>query len=306
MVKLDLVILFIPVLLSKAAIEFVQPLPAKVEGILNKNFTLSCRAVGEYPLNTFWIKNGEPVYDKKTWTLVRKAELKFSPVHREDAGKYACIVQTRNERQSLSTQLIVASPPNKLVNVSVHATTILATVSWHVVDDDGYAITSINIGYRQVHSEPKTKWHRPVPEHISPVTHQFDIFKLKPNTTYELKIWACNKWGSGDEVYVKFVTAKETDPIELARNILAEGDENAVKAWILAVLMVLGTIIVLCIASSILLYQEWKLAKPADERFYEDDLDVLDEKLKLINNFSDNLKMHQYWVNYDGHQQFSY
>lgn len=66
--------------------------------------------------------------------------------------------------------MFAAAPP-RLVNVTVHPSTILALLRWDVEDTGGYPLTHITVQYRLKHSypdQPPDEWHRIIPGRISP------------------------------------------------------------------------------------------------------------------------------------------
>lgn len=272
MLKSDIFFLFIPVLLGEGSIDFLRPLPIRVEASLYDNVTLSCAAVGERPLHTLWTKDGQPIVDRATWTLAHQGELHLSKVHREDAGRYTCIVQNPRDKQTLSTTLVITAPPGRLANVSVYPSmpATVATISWHPGEAGGAPIVNFSLLYHQVEPFLEPVWRHPVPRHLSPVMRQVDIFNLKPNCSYELKMWANNRVGSGEPTYIHFTTIKPADQLELVRHMLAGSDEYTVTAWVLAVSLVMGTIVMLCIASCWLIYKDWKHSLRNGDHYYED------------------------------------
>lgn len=65
-------------------------------------------------------------------------------------------------------EIIILAPPGKLQNVSVHPSTVVATVRWHVENDGGYPITNFTLLYRPTHANASESWHLPQPVHVSP------------------------------------------------------------------------------------------------------------------------------------------
>lgn len=74
------------------------------------------------------------------------------------------------------------APPPKLVNVSVHASTVVALLSWDVEDTGGYPITHFTAQYRLKHSypdHPPDNWHRVIRGRISPtVVSSFNVVAI--------------------------------------------------------------------------------------------------------------------------------
>lgn len=65
------------------------------------------------------------------------------------------------------------APPPRLVNVTVHPSTILALLRWDVEDTGGYPITQFTVQYRLRNTppdQPPDSWHNVVPGHIGPST----------------------------------------------------------------------------------------------------------------------------------------
>ncbi|CAL4168442.1 unnamed protein product, partial [Meganyctiphanes norvegica] len=106
-------------------------------------------------------------------------------------------------------------PPDPPTNVSVHASTVLAVVSWHQnlepdYEENIYAPkTTIYLRYRSLEED---NWQS-LPTPIGPQQHQADIYKLTPNTTYEFQLWSKNIYGESEEVSVLATTNQQTTDV---------------------------------------------------------------------------------------------
>ena len=80
---------------------------------------------------------------------------------------------------------VLLAPPPKLVNVSVHPSTVVATIKWHVSDDGGYQIEYFTLVYRPLGPNASQEWVYPSPVHISPISVSLvRIYGLGFNNAY--------------------------------------------------------------------------------------------------------------------------
>ncbi|XP_022251501.1 uncharacterized protein LOC111087806 isoform X4 [Limulus polyphemus] len=106
----------------------------------------------------------------------------------------------------------IHAPPSKLTNVTVHPSTVVATVRWHLISDGGYPVTHFTLLYYPlVPSSNKTR-QLPLPVHISPAARQFFIYHLYPATQYVFRIWATNRLGPGEASTVQATTVRPISP----------------------------------------------------------------------------------------------
>ncbi|XP_022251502.1 contactin-1a-like isoform X5 [Limulus polyphemus] len=107
---------------------------------------------------------------------------------------------------------LIKAPPSKLTNVTVHPSTVVATVRWHLISDGGYPVTHFTLLYYPlVPSSNKTR-QLPLPVHISPAARQFFIYHLYPATQYVFRIWATNRLGPGEASTVQATTVRPISP----------------------------------------------------------------------------------------------
>lgn len=205
-----------------------------------------------------WLKNGQKLPSELKWRIheTENGILIFTSLEKLDEGNYTCHAENHFDILNLSMQIIIQTPPDKLVDVSVHPSTVVATVRWRVSDDGGYPITHFTLMYRPLHSNNSNAWHLPFPVHISPVARQFFVYHLKPGTDYMFRLWANNKLGPGEATVVQASTAKPLDPPEVIQRMLANSDDFSSAAWMVAISMVMGTVLILSCLSCILIYKE--------------------------------------------------
>lgn len=109
---------------------------------------------------------------------------------------------------------VPTAPPARLCNVTVHPSTVVATVRWHLTRDGGYPITHFTLAYQAVHWMAHNG-SMPGPRqdvHISPAARQFFVYHLEPGTLYMFRLWASNRLGPGEATTVYASTASPRDP----------------------------------------------------------------------------------------------
>ncbi|XP_054706760.1 neural cell adhesion molecule 1-A-like [Uloborus diversus] len=240
-----------------AALKVVSPLPSLTEADIGSEVILSCNVSGEPRPKIFWLRNGRTLPSQNlTWEYPnrKKNVLVSGAVLPGDSGNYTCLASNLYDFIRLDTKLLVKTPPAKLQNVSVHPSTILATVRWHVENDGGYPITNFTLLYRPAGTNEST-WHFPQ-LHISPASRQLFVYLLKPGTKYTFKMWANNKLGSGEPVSVQATTSKQIDPPELLGKILIDAENIGSTTWLAAICMVAATVLLLSLLSCALIYRE--------------------------------------------------
>lgn len=60
-------------------------------------------------------------------------------------------------------------------------------------------------------TEEKVEWERLDPHHITPNARQLEVYHLKPNTSYQFRIFATNDVGSGP---YSVITARTVEPTQ--------------------------------------------------------------------------------------------
>lgn len=61
------------------------------------------------------------------------------------------------------------------------------------------------------YSNDLVEWERLDPHHITPNARYLEVYHLKPNTSYQFRIWATNEVGAGE---VSTITAKTIEPTQ--------------------------------------------------------------------------------------------
>lgn len=60
-------------------------------------------------------------------------------------------------------------------------------------------------------SEDEKAWLRVEPNHITPNARYLEVFHLKPNTSYQFRIWANNEVGAGEKLMTSATTVAPTE-----------------------------------------------------------------------------------------------
>ncbi|KAH9632896.1 hypothetical protein HF086_002718 [Spodoptera exigua] len=136
---------------------------------------------------------------------------------------------------SLST----AEPP-PLVNVTVHASTILALILWNVAGDGGHPIIDFTAQYR------------------SAAPRQVDVYHLDTNASYWFRVWATNALGPGPPVEVLATTLYSDQEAELYKHFFSGAEQFDTRTWVAAVCVVMGTLVVLAAGTCAVLCREWR------------------------------------------------
>lgn len=66
-------------------------------------------------------------------------------------------------------------------------------------------------GFYPNNTEEKVEWERLDPHHITPNARQLEVYHLKPNTSYQFRIWATNDVGAGP---ASVITARTVEPTQ--------------------------------------------------------------------------------------------
>lgn len=98
------------------------------------------------------------------------------------------------------------------------ATTIIAVISWEVWRNRTGGAPIIDFtaemrrepGFYLNGTEEKVVWERLDPHHIAHNARQLEVYHLKPNTTYQFRIWATNEVGAGDMYTISARTVEPT------------------------------------------------------------------------------------------------
>lgn len=60
-------------------------------------------------------------------------------------------------------------------------------------------------------SEETVEWEQLDPRHITPNARQLEVYHLKPNTSYQFRMWATNEAGAGE---ISTITARTVEPTQ--------------------------------------------------------------------------------------------
>ncbi|ENN72529.1 hypothetical protein YQE_10869, partial [Dendroctonus ponderosae] len=196
---------------------FLQAKAATVKRVsvdLGKNVTIKC------PLNNsrdvMWEREGREPGRNTKMTVLESGSMFLATVDRSDSGIYSCIrendvkdirgkvnVTVRMADQAAAYRCSLIAPPPPLV-VSIKCSTILVLVLWQVIGTGGYPISYFGAQYRPAFIN--TSWIPISPNHIMPSSRQIEVYSLRPNTTYEFRMWATNQLGKSPVTYVLATT----------------------------------------------------------------------------------------------------
>ncbi|XP_026327694.1 uncharacterized protein LOC113235985 [Hyposmocoma kahamanoa] len=185
----------------------------------------------------------------------------------QDSGLYECGVE--NETAFMDrVNLTVRTEPPPLVNVTVHASTILALILWNVAGDGGHPIIDFTAQYRSATPingslEP---WRAISPNHISPNSRQIDVYHLDTNASYSFRVWATNALGPGPPVEVVATTLYSDQDAELYKHFLEGAETFDTRTWLAAVCVVMGTLCVLAAGTCAVLCREWRRSESGEEQ----------------------------------------
>uniref|UniRef100_A0A1B6CS62 Fibronectin type-III domain-containing protein n=1 Tax=Clastoptera arizonana TaxID=38151 RepID=A0A1B6CS62_9HEMI len=223
-----------------------------------QNIFLPCgeEAIESYRVS--WVRDGRDDNQTPRRSIFNNGSLFISDITRHDAGIYEC-QGIEDEIIRSKVKLVVRTPPPPLVNVTVHACTILASIRWEVEDTGGYPIDYFKAQFRLKHTpddQLADPWHPVVPEHISSSASQIDVYHLEPNSTYIFQVWAVNKLGQGEVFETDATTQHNNEEIELGRHLLEGAETFDTRVWVAAVAIVMGTLVVLALGTCYALYRE--------------------------------------------------
>ncbi|XP_020706160.2 Down syndrome cell adhesion molecule-like protein 1 homolog isoform X2 [Athalia rosae] len=232
---------------------------------LGQNLTLSC-AQADVLLKSgnssgvMWVREGREDAQVPRLKVEANGALQLIDVSADDAGIYSCTMDEDSDALKARINVLVRSPPPALHNVWVKPSTILANILWEVAGTGGYPIIDFTAEYRLKSTSDGTPedWKPIIPTHIPPNSRQIDVYHLEPNTTYSFRVWATNQLGRGEIVEVEGHTHHSVEELELARHLLAGVENFDTRAWVAAVGIVMGTLLVLGLGTCYLLYRECK------------------------------------------------
>ncbi|XP_073955937.1 protein turtle homolog A [Choristoneura fumiferana] len=240
------------------------------------NVTIPCGGLLTLPTpNVQWVYKGNRTHHE----VLLDGSLVLLNVRVDYAGVYECSVE--NETAFVDRiNVTVRTEPPPLVNVSVHASTILALILWSVAGDGGHPIIDFTAQYRSAAPvngslEP---WRPISPNHISPNSRQIDVYHLDTNASYWFRVWANNALGAGPPVEVLATTLFTDQEAELYKHFFTGTEGFDTRTWLAAVCVVMGTLTVLAAGTCAVLCREWR----RDE--YSDDQDVMELVPNIILN----------------------
>ncbi|CAN7986850.1 unnamed protein product [Ixodes hexagonus] len=237
--------------------------PGVVQGDLGSGLTLQCSLASgrRWPKRVLWQKDGRGLGPELSWTLHQSGgALVSTALLQSDEGDYSCGMD--NGRAWPSTRLVIRTPPGRLSNVTVHPSTVVATVRWHVSQDGGYPISHFSLAYQPaLPAASSTPRGMPLPVHISPAARQFFVYHLQPGTAYVFRMWASNRLGPGEPSTVYASTASPGGTSSERRLLGSEGREDlSTAAWVLS--LVTGALLVLSCISCLLTHRNPGKCKP--------------------------------------------
>uniref|UniRef100_A0A147BPM3 Putative contactin-5-like isoform 1 n=1 Tax=Ixodes ricinus TaxID=34613 RepID=A0A147BPM3_IXORI len=242
-----------------------QAAPGVVRGDLGSGLTLQCNVASgrRWPRRVLWQKDGRGLGSGLSWTLHEpRGTLVSTALLESDAGDYSCGLD--DGRAWPSTRLVIRTPPARLSNLTVHPSTVVATVRWHVSQDGGYPISHFSLAYQPAHQSPAANGSLrgpPLPVHISPAARQFFVYHLQPGTAYVFRMWASNRLGPGEPSTVYASTASPRGASSERRLLTGEGGEDlSTAAWVLS--LVTGTLLVLSCVSCLLTSRRQDVPEP--------------------------------------------
>ncbi|XP_026738743.1 uncharacterized protein LOC113501733 [Trichoplusia ni] len=240
------------------------------------NVTIPCSGVDSLPSpNVQWVHRGNRTHHE----VLSDGSLLLTNMGLEDAGLYECSVE--NETAYVDrVNLTVRTEPPPLVNVTVHASTILALILWNVAGDGGHPIIDFTAQYRSAAPVNGTlePWRPISPNHISPNSRQVDVYHLDTNASYWFRVWATNALGPGPPVEVLATTLYSDQEAELYKHFFSGAEQFDTRTWVAAVCVVMGTLLVLAAGTCCVLCREWR------RHDYAEDQDVMELVPNIILN----------------------
>ncbi|XP_034832046.1 cell adhesion molecule DSCAM [Maniola hyperantus] len=228
------------------------------------NVTIPCGGLLVIPPpNVQWVHRGNRTHHE----VLQDGSITLTRVAVDDEGLYECSVE--NETAYIDrVNLTVRTEPPPLINVTVHASTILAIILWNVAGDGGHPIVDFTAQYRSAAPvngslEP---WRPISPNHISPNSRQIDVYHLDTNASYWFRVWANNVLGPGPPVEVLATTLYSDPEAELMKHFLAGAESFDTRTWVAAVCVVMGTLAVLAAGTCAVLCREWRRTDYSEEQ----------------------------------------
>ncbi|XP_026488175.2 uncharacterized protein LOC113394920 [Vanessa tameamea] len=227
------------------------------------NVTIPCGSLLKLPTNVQWVYRGNRTHHE----VLGDGSLLLKKVGLDDEGLYECGVE--NETAYVDrVNLTVRTEPPPLVNVTVHASTILAIILWNVAGDGGHPIMDFTAQYRSAApiNDSLEPWRPISPNHISPNSRQIDVYHLEPNASYWFRVWANNVLGPGPPVEVLATTLYSDQEAELYKHFLEGAETFDTRTWVAAVCVVMGTLAVLAAGTCAVLCREWRRSDYSEEQ----------------------------------------
>ncbi|XP_032516976.2 cell adhesion molecule DSCAML1 [Danaus plexippus] len=240
------------------------------------NVTIPCGGLLVVPpTNVLWVHRGNRTHHE----VLKDGSLFLKQVAVEDEGLYECGVENETA-YSDRVNFTVRTEPPPLVNVTVHASTILAIILWNVAGDGGHPIVDFTAQYRSAApvNDSLEPWRPISPNHISPNSRQIDVYHLDPNASYWFRVWANNVLGPGPPVEVLATTLYSDQEAELYKHFLEGAETFDTRTWVAAVCVVMGTLFVLAAGTCAVLCREWRRSD------YNEDQDVIELVPNIILN----------------------
>lgn len=124
-----------------------------------------------------------------------------------------------NVTQCKKLSSLIMNQPGAVGTFRARATTIIAVLMWEFWKNrtGGSPIIDFSAEMRRVpgfylnNTEELVEWERLDPHHITPNARYLEVYHLKPNTSYQFRIWANNEVGSG---LVSTITARTVEPTQ--------------------------------------------------------------------------------------------
>lgn len=114
---------------------------------------------------------------------------------------------------------LIMKQPGAVGTFRARATTIIAVLMWEFWRNrtGGSPIIDFSAemrrapGYYPNNTEELVEWERLDPHHITPNARYLEVYHLRPNTSYQFRIWANNEVGAGK---VSTISAKTVAPTQ--------------------------------------------------------------------------------------------
>ncbi|XP_070493479.1 contactin-1 isoform X4 [Chironomus tepperi] len=230
-----------------------------------KNITIPCiKSVSDTIL---WTRDGNNISSN----LNDDNSLVFIDVTSNEAGLYICSVLKNSSSDTqtsyqphMQAQIKVKTRPGAVGSFRARATTIIAVLIWEVWRNrtGNTPIIDFTAEMRKQpeifpnNTEENVEWQRLDPQHIAPNARQLEVYHLVPNTSYQFRIWASNEVGSGEIYTISTRTVAPVEEKDLIMRILEDAKEFKKEYWIIAVGIVMGTLLILTIGTTLILWKE--------------------------------------------------